>query len=81
MREAAYNNQFLSHGGPRGNPNMPPSGMGQSRPSSMGPMYAPQGQRMPQHPGYPPGAQQAQLRPPQGLKRPYNPEVTSPMPL
>ncbi|XP_067087161.1 zinc finger MIZ domain-containing protein 2-like isoform X2 [Osmerus mordax] len=75
MREAAaYNNQFLSHSGPRGPPNMPPSGMGPARPSSMGPMYAPQGQRMPQHPGYPPGAQQAQLRPPQGLKRPYNPE-------
>lgn len=43
----------------------------------MGPMYGPTGgpQRVPQHPNYGPGPQQGHMRPPQGLKRPYNSEV------
>ncbi|XP_026130091.1 zinc finger MIZ domain-containing protein 2-like isoform X1 [Carassius auratus] len=68
---SSYNTQFLSHSGPRGPPGMAPSGMVGSRPPSMGPMYAQQGQRMPQHPGYP-GGQQGPPRHQQGLKRPYN---------
>uniref|UniRef100_A0A8C8BYI0 SP-RING-type domain-containing protein n=1 Tax=Oncorhynchus tshawytscha TaxID=74940 RepID=A0A8C8BYI0_ONCTS len=71
---AGYNTQFMQHPGPRGPPGMSPAGMGPARPPSMGPMYgAPQGQRMPQHPGYP-GAQHGPPRPQQGLKRPYNAE-------
>lgn len=44
----------------------------------MGPMYGPTGgpQRVPQHPNYGPGPQQGHMRPPQGLKRPYNSEVS-----
>uniref|UniRef100_A0A3P8ZS76 SP-RING-type domain-containing protein n=1 Tax=Esox lucius TaxID=8010 RepID=A0A3P8ZS76_ESOLU len=67
-----YNSQFMQHPGPRGPPGMSPAGMGPTRPPSMGQMYgAPQGQRLPQHPGYP-GAQQGHPRPQQGLKRPYS---------
>ncbi|XP_023130106.1 zinc finger MIZ domain-containing protein 2-like isoform X3 [Amphiprion ocellaris] len=78
---AAYNNQFMAHSGPRGPPGMAPGGMGPgpgpSRgPPSMGPMYGSGGgpQRVPQPPNYGPGPQQGHLRPPQGLKRPYNSE-------
>lgn len=77
----AYNNQFMAHSGPRGPPGMAPGGMGPGPgptrgPPSMGPMYGPGGgpQRVPQHPSYGPGPQQGHLRPPQGLKRPYNSE-------
>ncbi|XP_039624260.1 zinc finger MIZ domain-containing protein 2 [Polypterus senegalus] len=69
---ASYNSQFLPHSAPRG-----PPGMGPSRPSSLGPLYAAtQGQRMQQHPGYPgpPQAQQMPTRTQQGLKRPYTGE-------
>ncbi|XP_023694294.2 zinc finger MIZ domain-containing protein 2-like isoform X1 [Paramormyrops kingsleyae] len=68
-----YNSQFLPHAGPRGPPGMAASGMGPARPSSMGPMYVAQGQRLPQHPGYH-GGQQGPPRPQQGLKRPYGSE-------
>uniref|UniRef100_A0AAY4AQJ3 SP-RING-type domain-containing protein n=1 Tax=Denticeps clupeoides TaxID=299321 RepID=A0AAY4AQJ3_9TELE len=68
---SSYNTHFLSHSGPRGPSGMAPSGMVGNRPPSMGPMYAPQGQRMPQHPGYQ-GGQQGPPRHQQGLKRPYN---------
>ncbi|KAL2099794.1 hypothetical protein ACEWY4_004188 [Coilia grayii] len=69
---SSYNTQFLSHSGPRGPPGMGPGGMVGARPPSMGPMYGPaQGQRMPQHPGYP-SAQQGPPRHQQGLKRPYS---------
>lgn len=54
---------------------MAASGMGPARPSSMGPMYVAQGQRLPQHPGYH-GGQQGPPRPQQGLKRPYGSEVS-----
>ncbi|XP_056447906.1 zinc finger MIZ domain-containing protein 2 [Gadus chalcogrammus] len=79
MGGSAYNQQFMSHAGPRGPPGMSQGGMGpgQSRaPPSMGPMYGPGGpaQRMAQHPNYGPGPQQGPLRPQQGLKRPYNSE-------
>ncbi|XP_066570390.1 zinc finger MIZ domain-containing protein 2 isoform X2 [Amia ocellicauda] len=70
---SSYNSQFVPHGGPRGPPGMGGTGMGPSRPPSMGPMYNTQGQRLPQHPGYP-GGQQGPLRTQQGLKRPYNSE-------
>lgn len=70
---SSYNTQFLSHSGPRGPPGMSPSGMVGSRPPSMGPMYTQQGQRLPQHPGYP-GSQQGPPRHQQALKRPYNSE-------
>uniref|UniRef100_A0A4W5KWZ0 Zinc finger MIZ-type containing 2 n=1 Tax=Hucho hucho TaxID=62062 RepID=A0A4W5KWZ0_9TELE len=74
MGGTGYNTQFMQHPGPRGPPGMSLAGMGPARPPSMGPMYgAPQGQRMPQHPGYP-GAQHGPPRPQQGLKRPYNAE-------
>ena len=83
MGGSAYNQQFMSHAGPRGPPGMSQGGMGpgQSRaPPSMGPMYGPGGpaQRMAQHPNYGPGPQQGPLRPQQGLKRPYNSEVSWP---
>lgn len=62
---------------------MAPGGMGPGPgptrgPPSMGPMYGPGGgpQRVPQHSSYGPGPQQGHLRPPQGLKRPYNSEVS-----
>ncbi|KAL3062329.1 hypothetical protein OYC64_002186 [Pagothenia borchgrevinki] len=81
MGGPGYNNQFMSHSGPRGPPGMAPGGMGHGPgpnrgPPSMGPMYGPGGgsQRVPQHPNYGPGPQQGHLRPPQGLKRPYNSE-------
>ncbi|KAK9521969.1 hypothetical protein VZT92_018471 [Zoarces viviparus] len=81
MGGPAYSNQFMAHSGPRGPPGMAPGGMGPgpgpSRgPPSMGHMYGPGGgpQRVPQHPNYGPGPQQGHLRPPQGLKRPYNSE-------
>ncbi|XP_056139307.1 zinc finger MIZ domain-containing protein 2 isoform X2 [Lampris incognitus] len=81
MGGPSYNNQFMAHAGPRGPPGMGPAGMGPGPgpargPPSMGPMYGPGGgpQRMSQHPNYGPGPQQGPLRPPQGLKRPYNPE-------
>uniref|UniRef100_A0A4W6E4Q7 SP-RING-type domain-containing protein n=1 Tax=Lates calcarifer TaxID=8187 RepID=A0A4W6E4Q7_LATCA len=80
MGGPAYNNQFMAHSGPRGPPGMAPGGMGSgpgpTRGPSMGPMYGPGGgpQRVPQHPNYGPGPQQGHLRPPQGLKRPYNSE-------
>lgn len=81
MGGPAYNNQFMAHSGPRGPPGMAPGGMGSGPgptrgPPSMGPMYGPGGgpQRVPQHPNYGPGPQQGHLRPPQGLKRPYNSE-------
>lgn len=72
---SSYNTQFLSHSGPRGPPGMAPSGMVGSRPPSMGPMYPQQGQRLPQHPVYP-GGQQGPPRHQQGLKRPYNSDVS-----
>lgn len=82
MGGPAYNNQFMAHPGPRGPPNMAPGGMGPGPgstrgPPSMGSMYSTGGvqQRVPQHPNYGPGPQQGHLRPPQGLKRPYNSEV------
>lgn len=82
MGGPAYNNQFISHSGPRGPPGMAPGGMGPGPgpnrgPPSMGPMYGPTGgpQRVPQHPNYGPSPQQAHMRPPQGIKRPYNSEV------
>lgn len=85
MGGPAYNNQFMTHSGPRGPPGMAPGGMGPGPgptrgPPSMGPMYGPGGgpQRVPQHPQHPnygPGPQQGHLRAPQGLKRPYNSEV------
>ena len=83
MGGSAYNQQFMSHAGPRGPPGMSQGGMGpgQSRaPPSMGQMYGPGGpaQRMAQHPNYGPGPQQGPLRPQQGLKRPYNSEVSGP---
>ncbi|KAM6965294.1 zinc finger MIZ domain-containing protein 2 [Aplochiton taeniatus] len=78
MGGGGYNSQFMAHAGPRGPQGMSPGmspGMGPVRPPNMGPVYGPQGgQRIAQHPGYGPGPQQAQLRPPQGLKRPYNSE-------
>ncbi|XP_034452524.1 zinc finger MIZ domain-containing protein 2-like isoform X3 [Hippoglossus hippoglossus] len=81
MGGPAYNNQFMAHSGPRGPPGMAPGGIGPGQgptrgPPSMGPMYGPGGgpQRVPQHPNYGPGPQQGHLRPPQGLKRPYNSE-------
>ncbi|XP_029017705.1 zinc finger MIZ domain-containing protein 2-like [Betta splendens] len=81
MGGPAYNNQFMSHSGPRGAPGMTPGGMGPGpgasrAPPSMGPMYGPSSgpQRVPQHPNYGPGPQQGHLRPQQGLKRPYNTE-------
>lgn len=82
MGGPAYNNQFMAHSGPRGPPGMAPGGMGPGPgpnrgPPSMGPMYGPAGgpQRVPQHPNYGPGPQQGHMRPPHGLKRPYNSEV------
>ncbi|KAF7645793.1 hypothetical protein LDENG_00197970 [Lucifuga dentata] len=76
-----YNNQFMSHPGPRGPPGMTPGGMGPGPgpargPPSMGSMYGPAGgpQRVTQHPNYIPGPQQGPIRPPQGLKRTYNSE-------
>ncbi|KAM7390963.1 hypothetical protein PAMP_021686 [Pampus punctatissimus] len=74
MGGPAYNNQFMAHSGPRGPPGIAP-GPARGAPS-MGPMYGPGGgpQRVPQHPNYGPGPQQVHLRPPQGLKRPYNSE-------
>uniref|UniRef100_A0A8C2FRK2 Zinc finger, MIZ-type containing 2 n=1 Tax=Cyprinus carpio TaxID=7962 RepID=A0A8C2FRK2_CYPCA len=72
---SSYNTQFLSHSGPRGPPGMAPSGMVGSRPPSMGPMYPQQGQRLQQHPVYP-GGQQGPPRHQQGLKRPYNSDVS-----
>uniref|UniRef100_A0A3Q3MSV4 Zinc finger MIZ domain-containing protein 2-like n=1 Tax=Mastacembelus armatus TaxID=205130 RepID=A0A3Q3MSV4_9TELE len=81
MGGPAYNNQFMSHSGPRGPPGMAHGGMGPGPgptrgPPSMGPMYGPGAgpQRVPQHPNYGPGPQQGHPRPPQGLKRPYNSE-------
>ncbi|XP_018606465.2 zinc finger MIZ domain-containing protein 2 [Scleropages formosus] len=70
---SSYNSQFMPHSGPRGLPGMAPTGMVPSRTPSMGPMYSSQGQRLPQHPGYP-GAQPGPPRPQQGMKRPYNAE-------
>ncbi|XP_017281257.1 zinc finger MIZ domain-containing protein 2 [Kryptolebias marmoratus] len=82
MGGPAYNNQFMAHAGPRGPPSMAPGGMGPGPgptrgPPSMGSMYGAGGvqQRVPQHPSYGPGPQQGHLRPPQGLKRPYNSET------
>ncbi|KAM9744010.1 LOW QUALITY PROTEIN: zinc finger MIZ domain-containing protein 2-like [Menidia menidia] len=78
-------NQFMAHSGPRGPPGMAPGGMGPGPgptrgPPSMASMYGPGGpQRVPQHPGYGPGPQQAHLRPQQGLKRPYGSEAFSGM--
>ncbi|KPP62200.1 zinc finger MIZ domain-containing protein 2-like [Scleropages formosus] len=74
-----YNSQFLPHSGPRGPPGMAPAGIGPARGPSMGPMYAAQGQRLPQQPGYPAG-QQGPPRPQQGLKRPYSSEGFPGMP-
>ncbi|KAM3868125.1 zinc finger MIZ domain-containing protein 2 [Diretmus argenteus] len=78
MGGPGYNNQFMAHPGPRGPPGMAPGGMGPGPargPPSMGPMYGPGGpQRVTQHTSYGPGPQQGPLRPPQGLKRPYNSE-------
>uniref|UniRef100_A0AAQ4RUP2 SP-RING-type domain-containing protein n=1 Tax=Gasterosteus aculeatus aculeatus TaxID=481459 RepID=A0AAQ4RUP2_GASAC len=81
MGGQAYNNQYMTHSGPRGPPGMATGGMGPGPgpnrgPPSMGPMYGPGGgpQRVPQHPGYGPGPQQGHLRPPQGLKRHYSSE-------
>lgn len=76
---SSYNTQFLSHTGPRGPPGMAPSGMVGSRPPSMAPMYATQGQRLSQHSGYPGGQQGPPVRHQQGLKRPYNSEVSKEM--
>ncbi|XP_034027269.1 zinc finger MIZ domain-containing protein 2-like isoform X3 [Thalassophryne amazonica] len=81
MGGPAYNNQYMGHTGSRGPPGMGTGGMGPGHvptrgPPNMGPMYGPGGgpQRLPQHPNYGPGPQQGHLRPPQGLKRPYNSE-------
>ncbi|XP_041088186.1 zinc finger MIZ domain-containing protein 2-like isoform X5 [Polyodon spathula] len=83
---SSYSSQFMPHSGPRGPPgmvggvghaSMAAMGMGPSRPPSMGPMYAAaQGQRLPQHPGYPgpPQGQQMGPRGQQGLKRTYSAE-------
>ncbi|XP_058875506.1 LOW QUALITY PROTEIN: zinc finger MIZ domain-containing protein 2 [Acipenser ruthenus] len=83
---SSYSSQFMPHSGPRGPPGMAGGmghagmaamGMGPSRPPSMGPMYAAaQGQRLPQHPGYPgpPQGQQMGPRGQQGLKRTYSTE-------
>ncbi|KAJ8379264.1 hypothetical protein SKAU_G00000420 [Synaphobranchus kaupii] len=71
---SSYNSQFMPQSGPRGPPGMAPTGMVPSRPPSMGPMYTTQGQRLPQHPGYPVG-HQGPPRPQQGLKRSYNSEA------
>ncbi|XP_060928183.1 zinc finger MIZ domain-containing protein 2-like isoform X2 [Limanda limanda] len=86
MGGQGYNNQFMSHPGPRGPPGMAPGGIGPGQgptrgPPSMGPMYGPGGgpQRVPQHPNYGPGPQQGHLRPQQGLKRPYSSESFSGM--
>lgn len=73
---SSYNTQFMPHPGPRGPPGMASSGMVSSRPPSMGAMYGSQGQRMPQHSGYPGGQQGPPPRHQQGLKRPYNSEVS-----
>lgn len=73
---SSYNTQFMPHPGPRGPPGMASSGMVGSRPPSMGGMYGSQGQRMPQHSGYPGGQQGPPPRHQQGLKRPYNSEVS-----
>lgn len=73
---SSYNTQFMPHPGPRGPPGMASSGMVGSRPPSMGGMYSSQGQRMPQHSGYPGGQQGPPPRHQQGLKRPYNSEVS-----
>ncbi|KAG5834448.1 hypothetical protein ANANG_G00261620 [Anguilla anguilla] len=70
---SSYNSQFLPPSGPRGPSGMAPTNMVPSRAQSMGPMYSTQGQRLPQHQGYP-GGQQGPPRPQQGLKRPYNAE-------
>uniref|UniRef100_A0A1A7YW67 SP-RING-type domain-containing protein n=1 Tax=Iconisemion striatum TaxID=60296 RepID=A0A1A7YW67_9TELE len=82
MGGPAYNNQFISHPGPRGPTGMVPGGMGPGPgpnrgPPSMGSMYGSGGlqQRVPQHPNYGPGPQQGHLRPQQSLKRPYNSET------
>ncbi|XP_053727935.1 zinc finger MIZ domain-containing protein 2 isoform X1 [Synchiropus splendidus] len=76
MGGPAYSNQFM---GSRGGPVMAAGSMGTGPvrgPPSMNPMYGPGGgpQRVPQHLNYGPGSQQGGLRPPQGLKRPYNAE-------
>ncbi|GAA6107717.1 zinc finger MIZ domain-containing protein 2 isoform X2 [Tachysurus ichikawai] len=71
---SSYNTQFMPHPGPRGPPGMASSGMVGSRPPSLGGMYSSQGQRMPQHSGYPTGQQGPPPRHQQGLKRPYNSE-------
>lgn len=72
---SSYNTQFMPHPGPRGPPGMASSGMVGSRPPSMAGMYGSQGQRMPQHSGYPAGQQGPPPRLQQGMKRPYNSEV------
>nr|XP_061835986.1 zinc finger MIZ domain-containing protein 2-like [Nerophis lumbriciformis]XP_061835987.1 zinc finger MIZ domain-containing protein 2-like [Nerophis lumbriciformis] len=72
MGGPSYNNQFMAHSVPRGPPTMAPGGPGPTRgPHSMSPMYGGP-QRVTQHPSYAPPPQQGHLRPPQGLKRPYN---------
>ncbi|KAJ8386032.1 hypothetical protein AAFF_G00178530 [Aldrovandia affinis] len=71
---SSYSSQFMPQSGPRGPPGMAPTGLGPSRPPSMGPMYSTQGQRLPQHPGYA-GGHQPPPRPQQGLKRAYNSEA------
>lgn len=73
---SSYNTQFMPHPGPRGPPGMASSTMVGSRPPTMGGMYGSQGQRMPQHSGYPGGQQGPPPRHQQGLKRPYNSEVS-----
>lgn len=84
MGGPAYNNQFIAHSGSRGPGGMASGGMGPGPgpargPPSMGTMYGSVGgpQRVTQPPNYGPGPQQGHLRPPQGLKRPYNSEVRS----
>ncbi|MEQ2314240.1 hypothetical protein AMECASPLE_010142 [Ameca splendens] len=81
MGGPGYNNQFMGLSGSRGPPGMAPGGIGPGLgptrgPPSIGSMYGPGGvqQRVPQHPNYGPGSQQGHMRPPQGLKRPYNSE-------
>nr|XP_014350891.1 PREDICTED: zinc finger MIZ domain-containing protein 2 [Latimeria chalumnae] len=62
-------------GGVMGPSGMTPMGMSPSRAPGMNPMYAAQGQRIPQH-GYP-GPPQNQQIPRQGVKRPYSTDVST----
>ncbi|XP_051924876.1 zinc finger MIZ domain-containing protein 2-like [Hippocampus zosterae] len=75
MGGPSYNSQFMAHSVPRAPPGMG-AGPGPTRGmASMSPMYGPGGpQRVAPHQNYSPGPQQPHPRPPQGLKRPYNPE-------